>query len=91
MASLSTKFKDARKKNKYTQKMIAQEIGVTRNYIALIETGKRIPSLSVLARFSRIVNLAIEDLISEENHIIEMRRKILGTGSSHEAQVGSEG
>lgn len=39
------------------QKDIAVELGVTPNYISLIEAGKREPSISFLKKFARILKV----------------------------------
>ena len=41
---MNERIKAARKARKMTQKQLAEAIGLTQNYIAMIETGRREPS-----------------------------------------------
>ncbi|MDX6740246.1 helix-turn-helix transcriptional regulator [Actinocorallia sp. A-T 12471] len=48
-----------------TQADLAQRVGVSRQSINAIETGKFIPSLPVAFRLAKLFNLTIEDLFLE--------------------------
>ncbi len=59
-------LKDARERLGKTQAEMASLLGITRNYLALIETGKRPEQSDLLARALLIVNNADEDLTREQ-------------------------
>ena len=50
-------LKDARKKEKITQKELAEKIGKKREYIALLEQGKTDMQLSTFLRISQALGL----------------------------------
>ena len=50
-------LKDARKKEKITQKQLAEKIGKKREYIALLEQGKTDMQLSTFLRISEALGL----------------------------------
>lgn len=67
-------FKELRIKNKLTQKKLAQKSGLSKDYISMIERGKRTPSDKTKAVFAEIFNvpivqifLAIQRTISTTN------------------------
>ena len=59
-------IKDAREKLGKTQAEMAEMLGITRNYLALIETGKRPEPTELLAAALLIVNKASTDLTKDE-------------------------
>lgn len=48
-----------RRSNGYTQKYVAEKLGVTYNYICLVERGHRIPSVDFLNKWAGIYNMKI--------------------------------
>lgn len=59
-------LKEARERVGKTQQEMASLLGVTRNYLALIETGKRKEPPDLLERALVIVNKAAKDLTLED-------------------------
>lgn len=51
-----------RKQNKLSQEELAQAVGVTRQTITSLETGKYVASLVLAHRIARFFNLRIEDV-----------------------------
>ncbi|QOR36568.1 helix-turn-helix transcriptional regulator [Clostridium sp. 'deep sea'] len=51
-----------RKKKGLTQKELAQELGMSRSFYGLIETGLREPSMDVAIKMARYFDTTIEDL-----------------------------
>lgn len=51
---MNERIKAARKARKMTQKQLAEAIGLTQNYIAMIETGQRDPSDRTIADICRV-------------------------------------
>lgn len=58
--------KDARERIGKTQAEMAKLLGITRNYLALIESGKRPEQPDMLQRALLIVNNAKQELTLEE-------------------------
>ena len=52
-------FKDLRIKNKLTQKKLAQKSGLSKDYISMIERGKRNPSDKAKAIFADIFQVSV--------------------------------
>lgn len=56
-------MKDLRKTWGCTKTTLAIRVGCARNTIARIETGNRRPSLSLLVRLARALNVGLADLV----------------------------
>ena len=52
-----------RKRKGHTQQDMANEIGITRNYIALVERGNRDMSFITLRKFAEYAGLPLGDII----------------------------
>jgi len=61
---LASSMKFYRKKLGITQAKLAEKANVTDNYIALIETGKRFPSVKMLERIAGVLQKDTLDLFS---------------------------
>ena len=59
-------LKEARERLGETQQNMAELLGISRNYLALIETGKRPEPTDLLERALFLVNKASRDLSKEE-------------------------
>lgn len=55
-----------RKEKKMTQEELANEVGVTRQTILSVETGKYIASLPLAFKIAKYFNLRIEDIFYME-------------------------
>ena len=55
-----------RKQHKITQEELANEVGVTRQTITSIETGKYIASLPLAFKISKFFDMSIEEIFSIE-------------------------
>jgi len=64
MTNMSEQLKKARKKLSVTQKKFADMLGVTHNYIAQIEMGRRIPSLKMLLEISKLTDCEVQEFLS---------------------------
>lgn len=60
------KLKLKRMEEDMTQMALAEAVGVTRQTIGLIETGKYNPSLSLCINICRALNTSLNDLFWEE-------------------------
>jgi putative transcriptional regulator len=59
---LKTRIAELRKKQKLSQAELADQVGVTRQTITSIETGKYIASLPLAFKIARYFDLKIEDI-----------------------------
>lgn len=46
-----------------TQRDVAKKTGLTVNYLSLLETGKRVPSLTVLIDLAKVYNVRVSDIV----------------------------
>ncbi len=46
-----------------TQKWLANEVGVSENHLTMIATNKSVPSISLLARISKAIDVDIGELV----------------------------
>jgi putative transcriptional regulator len=63
---VKNRITELRAERSWTQADVAQRIGVSRQTINAIETGKFDPSLPVAFRLARLFDLTIEDLFLDE-------------------------
>lgn len=59
---LGKRIKQLRKKGKLTQEQLAEMVKVTPKYIQYIESAKRIPSLKLLYRIAKALNIKTKEL-----------------------------
>lgn len=63
---MKNRVAELRAERSWTQADLAQRIGVSRQSINAIETGKFDPSLPVAFRLARLFSLTIEDIFTDE-------------------------
>ena len=63
---MKNRIADLRAEHAWTQADLAQRIGVSRQSINAIETGKFDPSLPVAFRLAKLFNLTIEDIFTDD-------------------------
>lgn len=51
-----------RKKNNFTQLELAKKVGVTKDYISMIERGKKNPGIFLAKRIAMILNSTIDEI-----------------------------
>lgn len=59
----SAQLKKYRKNNGYTQKQLAEVVGVTQQAVAKWETNKASPDLEMLQKISSILNVTVDTLL----------------------------
>lgn len=59
----STQLKKYRKNNGYTQKQLAEAVGVTQQAVAKWETDKASPDPEMLQKISSILNVTVDSLL----------------------------
>ena len=55
-------FREARVKHGYTQKEMAEMLGIGQPAVCKIETGRQQPALKTALQIARILNLKLDDL-----------------------------
>ena len=79
---LGVRMRKHRKAKNISIQKLADEIGVTRNYISQLEKGEKIPSLDTLIRIANVLKVRADELLcdylSAENSIVpsEINAKI---------------
>lgn len=63
---MKNRIAELRAERAWTQAELAQRIGVSRQSINAIETGKFDPSLPVAFRLAKLFDLTIEDLFTDD-------------------------
>ena len=61
---LSANMKYYRKKLGISQEKLAEKADITNNYVALIETGKRFPSVEIIERIAAVLEKDTVELFS---------------------------
>ena len=61
---LGKRIRQLRRKSKLTQEQLAEEVKVTPKYIQYIESAKRIPSLKLVYRIAKALNIKTRELFS---------------------------
>lgn len=59
---MKNKMKYFREKNKLSQSEMAFKCGVTSRYISFLESSKRMPSLRMAKKISKVLHKNIEDI-----------------------------
>ena len=60
------KIKELRIQCGMTQSQLANSVGISREYLSAVENGHRYPSIDLLIRISRILDISIKDLIEDK-------------------------
>ena len=66
---LAKKIRQYRKEAGLTQEVLAEKLGLSAKYIQFIENGRRRPSLKVVYRIAKILEVDVCRLFCEENHL----------------------
>lgn len=59
---MKNKIRELRKLNKLTQEELSKKVGVSRQSIIAVESGKYNPSLELAYNISKVFNLSIEEV-----------------------------
>ncbi len=57
ISKICENIKSYRKRSKISQEQLSEMVGVTPDYISLIERGKRTPSIKILCYIAEVFNL----------------------------------
>ena len=69
-------LKEIRKKNGWTLAEMAERLGTTKQALSKYERGERTPKITVVAKFSEILNIPMSDLAGGEETPVEETRRI---------------
>lgn len=64
-----SKIREYREKKEYTLKEVAKRIGVSLNYISLIERGMRVPCDDLLYKLSEVLEVNVVEIFSLYNKV----------------------
>jgi len=73
------RVKELRKLRKLSQEQLAEKTGISSKYVSRIETGHQFPSVDIIARLARSLNVEIEDLFKfahEAKNARELKKSI---------------
>ncbi|NTU73744.1 helix-turn-helix transcriptional regulator [Candidatus Roizmanbacteria bacterium] len=77
-AGIGENIRILRKQKGLKQNELAQELDISPNYISQIESGKKYPSLRIIERISKVLNVNIAHLLNNDSlldDIIELTKK----------------
>jgi transcriptional regulator with XRE-family HTH domain len=60
---LGTRVQQARLKREMTQEALAAKAGISRAYLARVETGRHEPTLTTLRKIARALKMKLGDLV----------------------------
>ncbi|MEZ5960300.1 MAG: helix-turn-helix transcriptional regulator [Hyphomonadaceae bacterium] len=63
---MKTRLRELRSERGWTQAELGQKLGVSRNSINAIETGRYEPSLSLALRIAELFELYVEDIFEND-------------------------
>lgn len=74
--SIGSRIRQLRKKQGKTQAYFADLLYISASYLALIESGKRVPTLEVLAQIALISDVTVDYLIFGDKTIFDEEQEI---------------
>lgn len=75
--TISNKIKTARNEARITQRQLSAACDLSRNYIALIETGKKNPSIQSVRKIAAALDVKISYLLDDDIELSNMRENIV--------------
>jgi methanogenic corrinoid protein MtbC1 len=72
MGPFSQKLKLYRKESKLSQKVLAERLGLGQTTVANYENGLRYPSIDILRKISKVLNVSLDDLLGVEEKRTEV-------------------
>ena len=70
---LFEKIKKFRKEKGLSQEALSEKLGVHKAHLSRLENGKYQPSLEVIKKLAKAFEISIDDLLSDEEEISEVR------------------
>ena len=77
---MSEKVKMLRKRKGMTLKMLAKNVGCTDAYLSQIETGKAVPSITILQKLANALETNVRSILSDAKDVepVVMKKKDRG-------------
>ena len=85
-ALFSTRLKEARESRGITPTELARRVGVSMNYINMLEHGKRVPSIAIYVALCNALGVSASYLLGYDNRMEQATREALR--ALREAQDG---
>lgn len=85
---LAERLREAREQLGLSQQAAAERIGVTSEYVCMVEAGRRVPSLSVLEKMAGLFNKGIGFLLSEEKPVFTLLLRAEQVGAEERKVLG---
>ena len=79
LIQLGKRIRELRKNSKFTQSDLAEATGLSTNFIALIEQGKRSPSIETLDKIAKALKVTLDELFyfpSKATKVQEAEKKL---------------
>ncbi len=75
---MQNQIKKLRKKANLTMKELADTIGITENYVYMIESGTRTPSFKLSKKFSDFFGLTVDEIFftPQPNEMLDNNKKV---------------
>jgi transcriptional regulator with XRE-family HTH domain len=77
MRNVGNRIRENREALSITQQNLADATKMSRNYISLIESGKKSPSLSAISEISKHLNVKPIDLLRDTKELSSVREAII--------------
>ena len=84
---LGNSLSQARKKSGFSQEVVAEKLGVSRQTISKWETGETLPDILQSKRLARLYHLSLDDLIDFDIGVQEIEQAIDRTSPALEEKV----
>lgn len=69
-------MRSIREKNDWTLEAMAKHLGTTKQALSKYERGERTPKITVAAKFAKLLNISLQELIGEEQQKIQLQGDI---------------
>jgi len=86
--TLGEKLKHLREQAGLSQQEVANQVGVTAEYVSMLEGGQRSPSLSLLERLASLFQREVGSLLSEEKPVFTLLLRAEGLGPEERKELG---
>jgi transcriptional regulator with XRE-family HTH domain len=73
---LASNIKAQRKSHNLTQESLAEKVNTAPTYIAMIESGRRAPSFSMIERIAEVLRIEAPELFSMKKYPVESSTEI---------------
>lgn len=75
MNSIGQKVKNLRRENGLTQDELASALSISRNYVCLIETDKKIPSFKTISKMSEVFGVHPSEITANDKTVENLSKE----------------